>query len=444
LAFPQTISIEALKAKHAGYEAEKMQLHGAMYAGGEAFSAIKPRLLVHRKTDTTLNLRSERLELAPYVNRSGGLIDWLIAAVLKDTPRLEVEGDSDAEYWESLNTNADGNGSDLVQVAQSVLLSVLVNNRGYFGITFPGEEVDRGRSESMDLRMSCLSAWVVEDWQESAYGSIQMIRTHGVEYVRPSEWEQPENERHLWTFYTPSDVYVYQAEKPIRDEFKKDAVASLVLERSHGLDLVPVFPARPAPGQWVMDRIYEVAKALFNADAQTCWHLDKSAYAQPVLKSVRNIKNVVASEVGCLQLDPGDSYDYSAPPSTIYQSLSANAEYLKRSLYEVMQALAINAMATQTQNARQSAAAKEIDRDPLDVYLGSLALVLRNALESWIDAVKMIRGEEDVEIKIVGLADYSRAKMSDIMETIGLDISGDASYEDDEQDEMGTEGEGNG
>ena len=86
----------------------------------------------------------------------------------------------------------------------------------------------------------------------------------------------------------------------------------------------------------------------------------------------------------------------------MYEPLFRDTERLKQALYEVVQALAINAQATQTQNARQSGDAKLIDREPLQTLLASFAWPIEEALLRLIEALKTYRNEEDLDVQLAG------------------------------------------
>ena len=96
----------------------------------------------------------------------------------------------------------------------------------------------------------------------------------------------------------------------------------------------------------------------------------------------------------------------------------------------MLQTLAANALATQTQNARQAASAKEIDLQPMSTLLKSYAWPVRDALERLVEKLKIYRGEEDNDVRIEGL-DQFEATMEDAADVIGA--------EGDEDEEEGDE-----
>jgi hypothetical protein len=77
------------------------------------------------------------------------------------------------------------------------------------------------------------------------------------------------------------------------------------------------------------------------------------------------------------------------------------------------------AAASQTQNARASGTAKELDQAPLKVLLKSYQSCLVDALENWVYKVQVIRGETELPVKVSGLSAQSiTATMEDVKKVI--------------------------
>jgi hypothetical protein len=169
-----------------------------------------------------------------------------------------------------------------------------------------------------------------------------------------------------------------------------------------------------------MDRIENVVTALYNTEADLAHLLAQCAFPMRILRlDSTQLENLIVSEMAALKLSPIESMSFEAPSSGAFEPISSQVERLKKSLYEVVQALAINALATQTQNARQSAAAKGMDREPLQVLLSSFARPIREAFEHAFDAVAVYRGDDPEAVTLTGFDEYTAT-----MEDLGGAING--------------------
>ena len=466
--FPASIPAQDLAKPGSGYDADKINRYDALYKAGDAFRALIDEFLTKRKIEEDGGSAhyTERKKNAAYIPRGAGLIDWLTAAVFKDEPRIvtacatcsagtpptvDAQGIStpgttgtrtttskcicpkcgtkvapEHEFWLNLNENCDGRGHSFPEVCRDGLREILIQHRAYFAVDFIYEESQAADRESFDAMISCLCAAPVDDWQFDSQGRLQWIRRHTSELVRPTAaWEQPTQERHCWTFFADDAVAVYEATRPIDQSYwKADDVARLTTKNEetgqneptdipnyHDFGQSPAFDISAPFGTWVMERLYDTLKLTFNAECRLEFALNAGAYPAKVftLDDQTAVDKVTISPLAALRLSSNkqEKYEVIGPGADSYKALFDDVERLKLALYECLQSLSLNAQATQTQNARQSATAKVIDNDPLKTLLASMAWPIKGAMTRVVRALQTYRNEEDLDIELDGFNDFT-------------------------------------
>lgn len=438
VAFPGAIDYNTLNQHNSEYDAERMLKHRLLYEGGPEFHDKIDKFLVKRQIEKNSagsggfngNAHWEaRSEKAWYIPRGAGLIDWLIAEVFKKDIRIVCNDGSEAqkEYWEGLNENADGLGTSLSTICRRALREVLLYKRGYFAVNFVDEFGEAAKEESLEARIRSIPASTVDDWELDGFGKLTMLRTRFNELERTAIWTQPTTQRYCWSFFTDTQIAEYEITGVPKDsEPKGEDNANRTKDDQHDFGVIPIFPVRAEREMWVMARIYDCVIALFNREVSVTWALDQMAYALLVLKlEETEVKSIVASELAALKIKPHEDAKFESPSPKLYQPLFEDTTRLKESLYEVIQMLAQNAIATQTQNARQSADAKELDQEPMQTLLSSFAWTIKEALVNLVKALQAYRNEEDLDVKVQGIDEFD-ATMADLKDKLAPTDSGAA------------------
>lgn len=424
-AWPASLVVKDLK-HHPDYSPDKIRRYEALYSAGEMFRDCLDEFLTKRQIEDAAESGvggSKHYELrkkvARLVPRGSGLIDWLVAAAFKQEPRIVCSGGTaeQKEFWEGLNKDVDGVGTDLPAYIRRGARGVLLHGRAAFTTNFVHPESKAGDKESAKVRFGLLQARNFDDWEYARNGQLLWIRTRYCEDIRIQPWLQPEETRDLWTFITASQIAEYEWRHK-RGAAPADKDIASGIAKQHEFGSVPVYPIRAGCEVWVMERIYDVLIALFNREVSITWALDNLAYALLVLNlNESDPKSIIATEIAAMMLKIGETAGFISPPATTFEPLFKDGERLKQALYEVIQALAINAAATQTQNARQSAQAKEIDRDPLHTLLAAIVWPAKDALETQITDLKRFRNEPTLKVEVEGMNTFD-ATMSDAKEVI--------------------------
>lgn len=419
MTFPASIPVKDIKDTNLSYDYECIKDYCSLYLGGEEFRDRKERFLVPRKSDKKYpDQWKERLKRAFYINRAGGIIDFLAAAVLYDKPRYVVKdgaSDKSRKYWEGLNKDADGLGHPIADVLNRSLVKSLVHNRSYLRASF---DSDRGNLESggVDANIDVVDPVSVTDWQHCEDGHLKWLKLSGIEAVRDPDrpWVAPDETRSTWSFYTDKEIAIYEAYTKNK-QYPTDA--TLVDDvKTHGFGM-PIFEIYDHPGMWVLDRIKDVVVAMFNRDSATTKYLDDGAFQLFVLKTeVGDTSNIVMKDMAGIKLETNGDAKWMSPESGWYNPLSSDQDYLKASLFEVMQSTAINAAAI-PQAGRLSGEAVNQLREPLEVLLTALAWPQYDAWQRVTDSILKHRGEPEDTVSLAGLRGFN-ATLDDVKNVI--------------------------
>lgn len=401
--FPGQIPVADLNETHPEFDGDHLECCHALYHGGRIFREKLNDFLVKRKIEekdaSHYKLRKARSFYVPY---AAGLIDWIAAAAMKDGLELRVVKGNDEQraYYESLSSNADGKGTPLASIATHALLNSLKYGRSYLFPDFLELYSQAADAGSKDARIALLDPRNVDDWELSDTGTLAWARMHTQDRKRSAEeYKQPKDTRDVWTFFDGNSVAIYENTRTSGQAV--DLFAKLKEIREHGIGTCPVFEVHAPENIWVLDRIFEVAVALFNREASLTWALDMSAYATLVLHlDGTQISELVASELAALKLQPAEGASYIAPPGGIYEPLFKDADRLKSSLYEVVRSLGINA-ANVPQAGRMSGETISKMREPLDILLESFSRPVIEAFARLLDTIREHRGDDDVELELV-------------------------------------------
>lgn len=443
--FPESIEIEKISKTNPEYEGKDLRLYDALYVGGKRLRNHMDVMLPMRDLEKVSGADGQsayasRMARAQYINRAGGLIDWLTAAVFRNDPKFTAKG-GDKEYWEGLNENADGLGTPFSTICREALTAAMIGWRSYFKARFDDKD-------SKNAMISVVSGLDIDDWQHDKNGDFIWGRSYSREKYRDDEAiASPNVLRHRWTYYAPDQIAIYEADEDadkytnaFARKFEQSgldpkAKAKLVSLQKHNFGCSPLFDIRFSRGQWVMGRIFEVLQALFRREAAITYALDMQAFALPVLTlNGTQVPSISGSEVMAVKLQNGESLTFAAPPALIFEPLFKDADRLKENLREVIQAMPVNAAAI-PQAGRLSGDAVNAMRDPEKTLFDSFAKPVQEAAKRMLEKIAEFRNEE-VEFEFDGFV------QGDDGLTPNLDDMPIGKQEEKKDGENGTEGTG--
>lgn len=312
--------------------------------------------------------------------------------------------DSPAEFYHELNGNCDGTGASLSARMRDFMLSLMLHNRAWTCVTTPpssgaaelGAAVDAG---DYDCQLRFLAAEGVDDWY--LIGCVlQWARTHATEATRSIAWQQPDREKHTWTYITPQALYVYAIDWPIGKPPPDTTLVPCVAVTPHDMGVLPIRLTTLADGLWVMERLYDTVLALFNRQTSATWALNCMAYALlTILSKRRGIGDIVADELSALLLDPEDDAKFINADPAVFDALQKDLDALELRLYQTVNSMVLVASA-RDQQGRASGVAKKMDFSALTTLAGAFAEPPREALKWGVDLIHDFRGEVDAGLAV--------------------------------------------
>ena len=422
--FPDSLPASDLLRAHDEFQAASIEKYLDLYEGGARFRKNIERYLdkrqIEKGADAPLTLDREdvyagqkaqggayglgaamweaRKVVSRYTNYVAGQIDQIVSSIFTSEPYF----DGPSPYWTDLNRNADGYGADLAALARAMVLDAMVCGRPWLYLTGPqvhaANLADAEKQGVLSLRLtllktSCINDWVMQD------GAYTMVRVYGCEDVRSNPWAAPDKVRHTWTFILPDRVVKYVAEVQKGEALKAGTQVARKSEDLHGINGLPAIPA--SPHVWAMQRLEDPTLKLYNRESALTWSLNQHAYPFLTVNRTNKAASILISDTSAVDLDEGESIQYVSPDPGSFESQFKDRDQCKKDMHEVFQAMALNALASQTQNARQAAEAKRIDKEPLSALLRMFHYVAYDALEQAGRKIAVYRGEDPSTVKLV-------------------------------------------
>lgn len=423
--FPLAIKYEDLCYKHAEYNPKQvLDRYEALYAGGPLFQenierfkfldkrsldggggngeGMKRNLDV-QEPDSHFDAKSRinglgnhwkyKLDVCRYTNYLAGMLDYFVQGVFKDDPSIIGTGD----YWPKLNDDADGCGSNISTVGRGGLLNTLKFRRSYFSVSVPEVAATNRATQraagGLNPRINVLSAADVDLWEYEGR-RLKWVRTYRKDGVRKQIFGAPGLVRELWTYITDKNLVEYEIVYDPKDPPKPQDMIARKPIKLHGFDRLPVIPIQINADLWAMQRLEAPALKLFNREAAMTCLLNDAAFQVFTVATAETPASVPDTSAGCLWVGQGGAAAFVGPQGAAFDAQYKDAELCKSNLYEVFQAMGVNALATQGQNARQSGNAKASDKEPLYALLSTFGFAAKSALKSAIALAAEFRGEK--------------------------------------------------
>jgi hypothetical protein len=399
MTFPAVIPLKDLTNTHTEYNAKTIQQHDALYAGGESFKKIASDFLFKRAIEIERPaLYQNRLDRSPYTPHVS-VIDFLVSAVMKKEP--VVTGPS--EYWESLNSDVDGDGTDLAQLARHLLLDALLHGRSWLEI-FKDDELPK------DSRLQVVPAALVDDWGDG------FARIHTKRTERDLLWGPDTREVERWSFLTDDEVAEYEFVKelnPIAGGTVNEQNATLVATESHDLGICPLIKLQISGAHMhVMNRVQPILVQLYNRESALQFALDQGCFAQLVLKlNTSEITKIYASEVSAIHLQVGEDAQYISPNTLVFDAAMKDLDRSRTELARVIHSLSIEA-AAKVQSPRATLGATKLQQGPTDALLSSYAAPVKDQLIKAFTAIAIMRNEDPKSVVLEGMDEFNEADVS--------------------------------
>jgi hypothetical protein len=464
---PKSLLISQLMATHDDYDADKIKLYNALYAGGDEFDCIKDKYLRYRQLELRRSaggkrLREARLAAAPYGPRVAGIANFLINACLKNPPKIiatmpqpepeksQVSPDASSDqaperlkledrppvsdeeqsrldYYNDLNDDCDGTGTTLWDYSRSLLRQMIVQQCGYLTLNPPDptieadSEAQQKQDGQFDIKFGLLNASDMLD-QASDKEGLAWVKVYTKDSERPSMFLPPNKIVHTWRFINREYSVDYIAEQIIDDdgnveEFDEDDVAVAQDPVYSDLKTLPIIPVEISDLH-LFEQLAQPALAVWNREASITYNLDSTGWQQMVLKTSKTtaeVGEIVTSEDGCVVVETDGDLKYAAPTGDTSDALEGNLDKLIIELYEIVTAgvLQQSGAGGGKDEGRRSGKSKQIDYQSLSYLVSAFATTLKRALRCAIDIIQDLRGDDDITVSVEGLDDYDTMSDSD-------------------------------
>lgn len=403
LVFPPVIPVKDLEFYNKDYNFKTIEKHKALYKGGECFHKIAKQFLAMREIEKLHpNEYQKRIDRTAYIPHAA-VIDFLVSSIFKEEPT--VEGPS--EYWESLNADADGDGTDLAMLARHLLLDALLHGRSwlevYFGEDYlPDNDTDVDKENKLDARLQVVPCELVDDWGDD------FSRIHTACEERDLIWGPFTRKVERWNFLTDNAIARYEHVKDNNPTIPSDNNAKLVSLESHDLGICPLIKLKIShPGMWVMNRIDQLLVQMYNRESALQYSLDQGCYSLLVLNLNNTLINqVYASEVSALKLGVGEDAKFINPSTSIYDAAMKDLDRTRTELARAIHGLSLEAGA-KTQAPRATGVATKIQQGPMDALLSSFAAPVKDTLLKAFTAIALVRGEDPSKVILHGMDEFS-------------------------------------
>lgn len=416
--FPETVPVKTLDATNNEYDEETLGLYWALYVGGSTFNEWIDKIIIKREIERrgeSIGVRSyeERKKFAYYQNLLGGFIDGSVAQITKDGVAIVVDGPEGTEerqqYYKDLNADVDGRGTPFASLSRSLLVDEMVSRYGWINVRQSDEDAQK-------MYIERVNPLKVIDWQVDLEAGrlIYAKARRQIEY-RPNVWEPSDLYKVQWFLFSDDEIATYEALTNGRfyvdENGEKVDTAQLIStnDTSFGLQVYAVMAKR---AQWVVDRVADTVKLLFNKQLDLSFALAEAAYPQLVLKveNRNNVEGIIKSELNMIVLEEGDNIEYLKVDPNTFTPLQGNIESLKTSVHETIQTMSRDT-ASIPQAGRMSGETVREMRSPLDALMSSFAWPVYETLMQALEDIKKFRGDEEITIDIIGLVDKNMIQM---------------------------------
>lgn len=408
-------TVGELECAHKEYRCDLINQYQTWYDGGDKFrDALKcdsdGTYLVRRraddeKLDARCTYRELRIGRAQYSSEMGRIIASMQATILRNPPILV----DDDEYIKTLNSDADGAGTDLKDLARQILECGLIHKRAYLGPTFPGaiaagsDLAQALESKALDGRMRFYHAKDVTWWTHAPDGRLDSVRIHTYadQYSRGT-WGTHTSREHTWAVIDDVSVSVYTYSQKAKDGqlIPLDVKAPVVIGpvTPHGYDKCPIKEYQFGKSFWVADRLVDPQKRLFNSEADEafirseCAHPQKVIIGTPVSETDEfgNAK-VKGGPVWPVQFnEPGSDMKLVSPDAAQATWHGMAIDRDRQNLFSALESMSLG-IAAQSQNARQAASAKAMDSSHSTLFLAFAAALLEELILTTVAAIKAKR-----------------------------------------------------
>lgn len=417
------MKLAQLQRRHPDFDPATLDRYALLFEGGAAMAKRIGEFLPRHDSEP-VGLYRKRVKAATYLNYVSPIVNTFASWLLTSPPSVRVRESATQELppWAAeLKEHANGR-QDLDSFLRRRLVEAFVARRSFWRVET--EQAPEGmtlaewqrngldRVELCPVPASSIQHWSCDDgryaWLVVHESYTELASFDAASEQRVETWT-------LWSADAPPRRWrlVLDADKPARPE---DDVPEVT-----GDPELPTVPGVPfvclelPPELWVLNLIADPQVEILRKRCALSWAIDRTCFAMPVLYS-NSKKRVEAMGAGYyLQLGEKDRLDWTAPPSTPFDSIAANIATLKDELYRV-----VNQMAAGVDNnaaaVGRSGESKGADASATEIILRALGLLVRDAAEQTFDLAAERLGVAE-RFSAAGCNSFNVADLATLMDT---------------------------
>ena len=419
--------LKLLQATHPDYDAETWEDYRALYEGGKAWRERVTRF-VDRNPQEPEAVYQMRCKAAHYRSYLGPIVDYFVSFLFTApmVPRASRDGEiADADpFYSSLKEDADGAGTDLVDLLRDRLTKAVVQGESYVLLELPdpgdADVPDRATWERMGLgkaKLRALDRPSVLDFEIDEGGELIWAITYEPSWPRPGPGAARDVCLHTWKVYDRSTVETFSVSQKRGERLDPDMAVPSLGVRQHGFNRVPLVRLRPSKGLWIANRVESAQREHASLSNAHTWLIRRTCFAMPVLKLKTDERRDDIFGAGYyLKLGVDESLEWSSPPNGPYDAIRQEVESQKDEIHRIVHQMA-QGVSNNAATVGRSGESKQADAEATRVMLEALGSTVREPVEKIYEMLSAARGD-DLDWSIEGLSGYNVMDVAGLLQAI--------------------------
>lgn len=413
-ALRSNMKLGQLRSVHPSYDADTWVRYEALYRGGKDFRAHVTKFLQKNLAEPDDRFL-RRVQEASYRSYVGPIVDYFASQLMAAPLTIRCCGEQGDEveavedFYTEFKEDADGQGTDLVDLARTVFRSCLIKGSAWVMATLPNraDVVSKADWEAQGLghaRIAKVESDNIIDWEYGDDGDLAWVLTYDESKPRGSLIESRSKVRGTWRLYDRENVETFRLTwTPGTDYIDENTEVPSVGVEPHNFPRVPFVRVDLPRGLWLMNRVAEAQVAHFRLTAGLLWAINQTCYAMPIFKMAGGAAGP-GPTMGtgyAMVIGQQDDLMWAAPPSAPFSVIADEAKAQKDEIYRVAQQMA-QGVDNNAAAIGRSAQSKHADTSSTEICLVAYGAVVREALEKVYDLIAEGRGDA-LKFRVGGL-----------------------------------------
>jgi len=392
--------VKQLNANHPERTVDMWLDYDALYKGGRCFRDRVKRFLVQNPAEP-FETWSDRCKEAVYRSYIGTVVDFFAAQMFAVPIIYKPIGGQPPEWFESVENDCDGKGTDLIEFLRECLVAALVTKTATVALDFPetygkaSSLYEADATGATDIKLRHVPQPSILDWERDQRGNLLWCCYKQESKPRETPEVARDKTRHEWTVSDRESVSVYRVDVDEGKTLNENSSIAPEVEVKHGLGRVPAVELTVGDGLWIASRLESAQIEHFRLSSGLSWSIKRTCYAMPLFK-VADPENFVPGKMGAgywITIGSEDSAEFMAPPTG---HLSLTSEEIKSQKDEIFRLVAQMSLGVDNNAAAvgRSGESKIADAEAIRVVLRAYAVLVRDFLKSILNLLSRARGDQ--------------------------------------------------